>query len=185
MKILKQLPPNRRRSVISSQFIEFGVGPLLKTLKDAGITYNIVIGTGARKGDGPQMTKEQRNRSIEGFKRGNADVLVISPAGLEGLDLKGVRNVFLLEPFWTMSKRTQTIGRAERYKSHTHLPTDQRDVTVYDMMLVKKAKPDSPKPAYVAGDEQSVDEHVFENAVEKEETNQAFLKKLQSVGIKA
>ena len=118
-------------------------------------------------------------------KRGDAEVLVISPAGLEGLDLKGVRNVFLLEQFWTMAKRTQTIGRAERYKSHSHLPPAERDVTVYDMMLVKKAKPDSPKPSYVAGDEESVDEHVFDNAVEKEEENQAFLKKLQAVGTKS
>ena len=58
-------------------------------------------------------------------------------AGTEGLDLKGVRNVIVLDPTWNDSGLEQLVGRAIRYKSHWHLPKDQQNVNVYFMLLKK------------------------------------------------
>jgi superfamily II DNA or RNA helicase len=66
-----------------------------------------------------------------------ANVLLISAAGGEGLDLKQVRHVVLLEPHWHEVRLEQVIGRAVRYRSHAGLPEGQRNVTVHMLRLSK------------------------------------------------
>jgi superfamily II DNA/RNA helicase len=55
------------------------------------------------------------------------NVLIITKAGGEGLDLKGVRVVILFEKGLTISGMDQVIGRAIRYKSHDHDQFPKRD----------------------------------------------------------
>jgi hypothetical protein len=54
------------------------------------------------------------------------------------LDLKGVRNVIILEKGWNQASDEQVIGRAIRYRSHAALPPEQRVVDVYHLVLIKK-----------------------------------------------
>jgi len=49
----------------------------------------------------------------------------------EGLDLKGVREVHILEPWHHLNKMSQVIGRAIRTCSHKFLPLEKRNCTVY------------------------------------------------------
>ena len=68
--------------------------------------------------------------------RGNSDgsaikVLLGSGITSEGLDLKNIRQVHVLEPWWNLNKIKQTIGRAVRRCSHAALPPDERTVSVY------------------------------------------------------
>ena len=58
-------------------------------------------------------------------------VLLISPAGKEGLSLKNCRQVHVLEPYWNISRLTQVIGRALRHCAHKMLPPEKRNVKVY------------------------------------------------------
>ena len=53
----------------------------------------------------------------------------------EGIDLKGVSNIFILDPVWNYSKLQQIIGRGVRYNSHIHLPPKQRHVDIYKLVL--------------------------------------------------
>ena len=53
---------------------------------------------------------------------GNIKVIMITKAGAEGLDLKNVRNVHIMEPYWYETRIQQVIGRAARYNSHIDLP---------------------------------------------------------------
>ena len=64
-------------------------------------------------------------------------LLLISEAGSEGLDLKGVRDVILLEPHFHEAVAHQVIGRAVRYESHAKLPPNERNVTVHRVLLSK------------------------------------------------
>ena len=48
----------------------------------------------------------------------------------EGLDLKGTRQIQLLDPHFNEEKMRQIIGRGVRYKSHAHLPENERNVEV-------------------------------------------------------
>lgn len=49
----------------------------------------------------------------------------------EGLDFKGVREVHVLDPWHHMNVTEQIVGRCVRYCSHTALPEEKRNVTVF------------------------------------------------------
>lgn len=56
------------------------------------------------------------------------NVIVLSPASMEGIDLKCVRHVHILEPQWSWAQTEQIIYRAVRRGSHAHLPPAERTV---------------------------------------------------------
>jgi len=58
-------------------------------------------------------------------------VIFISQAGAEGLDLKFIRQVHILEPWYNMNRIEQIIGRAVRTCSHKDLPFNKRNVEIY------------------------------------------------------
>jgi Helicase conserved C-terminal domain/Type III restriction enzyme, res subunit len=61
-------------------------------------------------------------------------------AASEGITLKNVRNVYIMEPYWNPARIEQVIGRAIRVNSHSTLPEDQRNVTVKLYMSVFSEK---------------------------------------------
>ena len=63
-------------------------------------------------------------------------ILMATKAGAEGIDLKNVRNVFIMEPYWNPALIEQAIGRAIRICSHATLPLDKRTVKVKIYMTV-------------------------------------------------
>lgn len=79
----------------------------------------------------PQVLKES-------IKKHRLCIFMASSAGAEGITLKKVRNVYIMEPYWTPGRIEQVIGRAIRINSHEALPEDQRTVTVKLYMTVFK-----------------------------------------------
>ena len=70
--------------------------------------------------------------TFENNKEGEVvKVILGSPMAGEGLDLKGVREVHILEPWHHLNKMSQVIGRAIRTCSHKFLPLEKRNCTVY------------------------------------------------------
>ena len=66
--------------------------------------------------------------NIDGSK---VKVVLISKAGSEGIDLKFIRQVHILDPWYNMNRPEQTIGRAVRNFSHKDLPFEQRNVEIF------------------------------------------------------
>jgi superfamily II DNA or RNA helicase len=58
-------------------------------------------------------------------------LLLLSSAVAEGIDLKRVRCVHIMEPFWNYSRIRQVETRAIRYLSHADLPPEEQNVQVY------------------------------------------------------
>ena len=58
-------------------------------------------------------------------------VVLISKAASEGIDLKCIRQVHILEPWYTLSRLEQIIGRAVRSFSHSLLPFSKRNVEIF------------------------------------------------------
>jgi len=58
-------------------------------------------------------------------------VIGITGAGAEGISLKCVRGVHIMEPYWNMVRLDQVKGRAIRICSHADLPFEERDVEIY------------------------------------------------------
>ena len=65
-------------------------------------------------------------------------VLIGSPIISEGITLKNVRQVHILEPSWNMSRINQIIGRAVRNMSHFDLPDTDRTVDVFKYVSIYK-----------------------------------------------
>ena len=57
-------------------------------------------------------------------------VLMITSSGAEGISLKNVRFVHIMEPYWHPVRIQQVIGRAKRICSHSDLPKEYQDVHV-------------------------------------------------------
>ena len=62
-------------------------------------------------------------------------VFMITKTGAEGLNLKCVRSVHIMEPYWQPVLIEQIIGRAVRTESHIRLPPKDRNVEVFIYMM--------------------------------------------------
>lgn len=58
-------------------------------------------------------------------------VVILTQVAGEGISLKNVREVHILEPWWNINRIEQVIGRAIRTCSHVDLPLPRRNVTVF------------------------------------------------------
>jgi SNF2 family DNA or RNA helicase len=109
------------RAVVYSNFLDAGIAPYESLLQKNQIPYGKFTG---------EMPKSERDQLVLGYNEGKVPVLLLSSAGGEGLDLKGTRQMQILDPHFNKEKIEQVIGRGIRYKSHEHLPEDQRRVNV-------------------------------------------------------
>jgi superfamily II DNA or RNA helicase len=67
-------------------------------------------------------------------------IIMISPAGAEGINLNNVRQVHILEPYWNEVRIEQVIGRALRFCQHKDLPLEERKVDVFRYKMVRNNK---------------------------------------------
>jgi hypothetical protein len=112
-------------------------------------------------------------------------VLMISASGAEGISLKNVRYVHIIEPYWHPVRIEQVIGRARRICSHKDLPEALRTVSVFlylmtfskkqlesdssiELRLQDKSKIDNKTPL-------TSDEALYEIATIKENINSNIL----------
>ena len=63
-------------------------------------------------------------------------VIMITQSGSEGISLKNVRQVHIMEPFWNHIRIDQVIGRAVRTCSHVGLPAEDRNVNVFIYYMI-------------------------------------------------
>jgi superfamily II DNA or RNA helicase len=120
------------KTFIFTNWLQFGTSVITKILKKEGLTFRLITG---------KINMSDRTRIIEEFNDDKFNVLIITRAGGEGISLKGVQNVVVLDPTWNYASIYQVIGRAIRYNSHVHLPEEMRHVNIYLMI----ARPPSTK----------------------------------------
>ena len=59
-------------------------------------------------------------------------MLMTTSAGSEGISLRHVRQVHIMEPYWNRVRIDQVIGRARRVYSHLELVAEQQNVQVFE-----------------------------------------------------
>ena len=64
-------------------------------------------------------------------------ILLGSPAIKEGVSLKRVRQVHILEPYWNFARVAQIMGRAIRYCSHADLPKSEQHVDIFIYLAIR------------------------------------------------
>ena len=87
----------------------------------------------------------RRLRKPENANGSDIRVIIGSPLISEGVDFKNVRQVHILDPWYNMSRIEQIIGRGLRTCSHSGLPFEEQNCTVY-LHIVRYS--DSTKETY-------------------------------------
>lgn len=140
----------------------------------------------------PQHDREQMRKA---FNAGEIGVLLISKTGAEGLDLKGTRQVHILEPYWDWSRVKQVIARGVRLGSHDHLPEDERNVQPFIYISSENremyalaveaatAERASKEDEHKLVEEITIDEKFYRRATERYRLMQEFSKLLREVSL--
>jgi hypothetical protein len=89
---------------------------------------------------GLPMESERKNKYGDVIK-----LLMITASGAEGINLRNVRYVHIMEPYWHPVRTEQIIGRANRICSHHDLPRELQTVKVF--LYVMKFTAEQLKPA--------------------------------------
>lgn len=161
-RALADLQRNKGKAVVYSNYLDT-LGDYSRALKDKNIPHGVFTG---------QMKQDERAQLVEDYNADKLQALLLSSAGGEGLDLKGTRQVQVLEPHWNEEKLEQVIGRAIRHGSHSDLPKRERNVKV------RKYKA-YPRPGFIGGllgrKPKGVEQVLSNMAAEKSELNQQLL----------
>jgi hypothetical protein len=94
------------------------------------------------------INNDERRKVLKEFNRGDningaiSKIIMISPAGAEGISLNNVRQVHIIEPYWHEVRIMQMIGRAIRQCSHKALPMEEREVDVFRYKSIRPNEPD-------------------------------------------
>ena len=139
--LLQNLKSSPGKSFVYSNYVSFGGTTLVKYMLQANGFFEY---KGRSTKDDYNFVVFDQNTSIERRERYKRifnstenktgkliKILLGSPIVSEGVTLKAIRQVHILEPSWNMSKINQIIGRAVRNYSHNDLPVEDRTVEVY------------------------------------------------------
>lgn len=120
-----------------------------------------------------------RRKVLEIFNRSDnkfgaiAKIVMISPAGAEGISLNNVRQVHLMEPYWHEVRMTQMIGRAIRQCSHRDIPMEEREVIVFRYKSIRGT----------GTDQWTTDQYIEDSARSKDGLIASFLDAMKEVAV--
>lgn len=133
-------------------------------------------------------------KSANNFMGQIIKVLMITASGAEGISLRNVRYVHVMEPYWHPVRIEQVIGRARRICSHNDLkeerlrtvnvilyvmgftPKQMSDDSSLELRLNDVSKRDAKKPL-------TTDQSLFEISTIKEEINRQLLTAVKEASI--
>ena len=116
-------------------------------------------------------------------------VFMITSAGAEGLSLKNVRAVHIMEPYWNKIRTDQVKGRAVRICSHSDLPYDEdpekneRVVDIYTYISVLPKDIAIDQTIVINDLSKSTDEAILHLAEIKEKVSADFLCHLKAAAV--
>lgn len=108
--IIAHLNENKiNKAVVYGNLVEDQLKPVEKALKAKGIDFSTFYGTGH---EGNKV--HERRDGVNNFMKGDKRVVLLSPAGNEGLDLKGANLLQILEGHYNPEKIQQVEARVRR-----------------------------------------------------------------------
>jgi hypothetical protein len=113
-----------------------------------------------------RVLKNERNKNGEDIK-----IVLATSVATEGVDLKCVREVHIMEPWYHMNKLEQIIGRAVRTCSHISLPPKDRNTTIYH------------HAAMLSGERENIDTRLYRVSIEKQKRIRRVERLMKDVAI--
>ena len=123
-KILDTIKSSKGPVVLYSHFYHNGLFSFKRYLDFAGYNGQYALLE-------PSLPHYEYESIISKYNNGQIKILMLHPDITEGISLKGTAQLHILEPSVNKSAQDQIIGRVVRYKSHTHLPANERNVSIY------------------------------------------------------
>ena len=113
-----------------------GVGGSSKSLfvsgtvaKSNGLHYSLITGNQSiSPNNDAEINALRSDKNVDGSV---CKVVIISKSASEGVDLKNIRQIHVMDPWYNMSAIEQTIGRGIRTCSHKKLSFDKRNVQIF------------------------------------------------------
>ena len=99
------------------------------SVKKNGQKYLMITGNTKLSSDNADDVKYVSREDNKNGK--NVKVILISTSGSEGLDFKNIRQIHIMDSWYTMNRIEQIIGRGVRTLSHCNLPVEERSVEIY------------------------------------------------------
>ena len=90
-------------------------------------------------------------------------ILLVTSSGAEGLDLKNIRQIHIMEPYWNQMRIEQIIGRGIRRGSHLSLAPAERNVEVFRYFSILPKNNIS-----LSKDKVSTDQHIEQISLKKQ-----------------
>ena len=145
----------------------------------------------------PRIQEVMRRSGLTNNQKGEiCRVIGITGAGAEGISLKCVRGVHIMEPYWNRVRTEQVKGRAVRICSHADLPPEERTVEIFTYCVkfgdtaedrAKLEKAGSVKRSdmstKIEGYTRTTDEVIMDIGARKELINNQFLNLLKRVAV--
>ena len=148
-KVLERVMASTGRVFIYTSFINSGVLPIAFALemngyrrykqnnvpildnkyKDATYRGDYIIYTGDKSQS--LYAEQYLNKGNDMINETNVKVFIGTSKASQGLNLFGYREVHIIDPWHNINLIEQSIGRVIRTGSHSHLPPQERNVTVY------------------------------------------------------
>jgi superfamily II DNA or RNA helicase len=174
LEILKSIMKSPGPCVVYSNFEgAYGISIFVEILKQNGISYRVWSG---------KTSQTEREEILEGYNAienshgRKIKVLCITSAGKEGISLRGVREVHVMEPWWNFNQTLQVIGRSVRICSHFHLPENERNVNVYRYICIPPKSYKVPEKGFP---EEAIEMRVAKRAKAKMEKGAGILELLK------
>ncbi len=114
--------------------------------------------------------------SAQNMHGGVIDLLLLSSTGAEGLDLKNVRHIHIMEPYWNYGRIAQIKARGIRNDSHKALPKPEQNVQTYIYLAVA---PHGEK----LGEAKTTDEDLYDESLFNQTAIESFDMALKEVSI--
>jgi superfamily II DNA or RNA helicase len=109
------------------------------------------------------LTRVRRRENVNGE---DIRVILASPKVSEGVDFRYVRQIHILDPWFNMSRIEQVIGRGMRVCSHSLLPFEEQNTTIYLHVC-----------RYADKKQETLDEYIYRAIVEQKGIAIAKVKK--------
>lgn len=116
-------------------------------------------------------------------------VILLGPSAIEGISLRNVRQVHILEPYWQEIAIIQAVGRAIRDCSHSDLPMKERHVDIYRYISIinrefkEQSKNNDQKDKTKIIKQESTDQMIVQLAKNKDNLLKGFRDAIKSAAI--
>jgi hypothetical protein len=131
------------------------------------------------------LEKKKKTKSLSNMYGEFVRVFMITASGSEGINLRNVRFVHIMEPYWNGVRVEQVIGRAQRICSHEDLPEDEKTVQVFEYLSVFSAaqKEKLNKELKSTDSGKTTDQALFDISKKKEEISRELLNAVKTTSI--